>query len=143
VRANKVWTAVIIVLCVALGIAGVRNTDGNASSSGSSLPPGAVGGSFNTGSSIVSASQVWCRWSADDSHVVMHIRFENTGVEDVRISYYTRYTVTNGGTHGDSQTNLEVTDVPAGQTIIANDNAGTPSGVTPGSPLGSCEPYTG
>lgn len=41
----------------------------------------------------------------------------------------TQYSVKNGGTHGDSAvTNFETTDVPAGQTVIAVDNAGTQSG---------------
>jgi hypothetical protein len=91
----------------------------------------------------VSADQVWCKWSADQSHVVMHVRFVNSGVEDVQLSYYTRYVVTNGGTHGDSSSNLETTDVPAGHTVKVLDNAGTPNGVIPGSPLQSCEPTTG
>jgi hypothetical protein len=105
------------------------------------VPKGAVGGSFDTGVSFVKADEVWCKRAADDSHVIMHIRFKNTGVEDKSFGYVTQYSVKNGGTHGDSAvTNFETTDVPAGQTVIAVDNAGTPSGVTPGSPLSSCDP---
>jgi hypothetical protein len=127
----------------ALGVVGLVLVAAAAcgSTSGQKVPKGAVGGSFDTGVSFVKADEVWCKWSADDSHVIMHIRFKNTGVEDKSIGYVTQYSVKNGGTHGDSAvTNFENTEVPAGQTVIAVDNAGTPSGVIPGSPLSSCDP---
>jgi hypothetical protein len=58
---------------------------------------------------------------------LMHMS-HNTSAADVSVTYE----IENGGTHGNSATNTEVTDIGAAQTVIASDDAGSPDGVAPG-----------
>jgi hypothetical protein len=141
-RAHKAWASAIAVSALLVALLLVVGAIAGAPADKSSLPHGAVGGSMDTHNSIVKADQVWCMWDSSDSHVEMHIRFKNTGVEDASITYTTKYEVKDGGTHGDSAvTNFEVTRVAAGETVIVTDDAGHPDGVIPGSPLSACEPH--
>jgi hypothetical protein len=107
-------------------------------------PPGVVTGSMDTGGAdgelkdSIHVDQVWCGWSR--GHVRLHVRFQNASVEDLTVDYNTRYKINNGGTHGDSLTNTQSTDVDGGETRVVTVDAGTPDGVDPGAAISDCEP---
>ena len=47
----------------------------------------------------VRADRVWCAWQGDN--VIVHVRFRNTSVEHITISWHPSYTIRGGGSHGE------------------------------------------
>src|SRR4051812_1289513 len=81
------WRSVLLGVVLAGLLAGCSlggGSGGVASTNKYLLAHGAVRGSFNLHDPglllpTVTASQVWCDWARDKRHIVLHIRFRNTG----------------------------------------------------------------
>lgn len=87
----------------------------------------------------MSASNVFCVWSK--GHVLVHISFRNRAVEHVTLHVYPRYTIRNGGMHGDGFTNVKSVGINASAFRAVYIDAGAPDGVPKNSPIGTCRPY--
>ena len=85
----------------------------------------------------VKADNVWCAWQGDN--VIVHVRFRNTSVEHVTISWHPSYTIQRGGAHGDGLTSVQDSGVNAGASrgVFVKQQ---PKGVPSGSPIGACKP---
>jgi hypothetical protein len=105
-----------------------------------------VGGHFAGASSCfacgdmakyVRADRVWCAWQGDN--VVIHVRFRNTSVAHLTISWHPSYTIQGGGSHGDGLTSVQDSGINAHATrgVYVTQQ---PQGIPPGSPIGQCKP---
>jgi hypothetical protein len=85
----------------------------------------------------VKADRVWCAWQGDN--VIVHVRFRNTSVEHVTITWHPSYIVRNGGAHGEGLGSLQDhgVDGHAARGVYVKQQ---PEGVPPGSPLSKCKP---
>src|SRR6478672_10163206 len=109
------------------------------------LANGATRGSFNLHDpgvlpSTVTASQVWCDWSSDNRHIVLHIRFRNTGAKRAKLIWYASGLVADGVDSSAIFKAKEITNVPAGGTVVVDASVNRPRGVEPGAILTSCQP---
>jgi hypothetical protein len=109
-------------------------------------PKGAVHGTFSKSLALgdsnliklLSASNVYCFWSK--GHVIVHITFRNHSVEHVTLSVEPKYTIRNGGTHGNGITNWQSVGINASAFRAVFLDAKAPDGVPKNSPIGSCRP---
>jgi hypothetical protein len=111
------------------------------------LPKGAVRGTFDKTTALgddnlvrlLTTSSVFCVWSK--GHVLVHVSFRNRAVEHVTLHVIPRYTIRNGGTHGDGITNIKSVGINARAFRAVYIDAGAPDGVPKNSPIGKCRPY--
>lgn len=96
-------------------------------------------GCFGCGDMIkyVKADNVWCAWQGEN--VIIHVRFRNTSVERLAITWHPSYIVRGGGEHGGGLTSLQDVTINghASRGVYAKQD---PKGVPTGSPLGVCKP---
>src|SRR5579871_3126874 len=101
-RSTIVGSVLVVACLVASGVSTAR-----------SLTPikGKVTGTFASASGCfacgdmakyIHADRVWCAWQGDN--VIIHVRFRNTSVEHLTVSWHPSYEVRNGGSHGDGLT---------------------------------------
>ncbi len=110
-------------------------------------PKGAVHGTFSKSGSLgdsnlirlLSASNVYCFWN-NKGHVIVHITFRNHAVEHVTLHVEPKYTIRNGGTHGNGITNWQSVAIDAKAFRAVFLDAKAPDGVPKNSPIGSCRP---
>jgi hypothetical protein len=88
---------------------------------------------------LLSASNVYCFWN-NKGHVIVHITFRNHAVAHVTLTVEPRYTIRNGGTHGNGFTNWQYIGINAGAFRAVFIDAKAPDGVPKNSPIGSCRP---
>lgn len=85
----------------------------------------------------VRADRVWCAWQGDN--VIIHVRFRNTSVEHITISWHPSYTIRGGGPHGDGFSSIQESGISAhasrGVYVMQQ-----PKGVPKGTPIGVCKP---
>ena len=144
---NKAWTTLLAMAVLVLVI-------GVARESAKSSAPDQVNGTLESGTSLVSGSNVWCAWSnrmppisqhdlpsleSSAEHVEMHIRLRNHESRPVSVSIISRYYV-GSQAHGDSSLEGHVRTIPARGTVNWYLNAGTPQGVPNDAAIASCDP---
>jgi len=85
----------------------------------------------------VKADRVWCAWQGDN--VIIHVRFRNSSVEHLTISWHPSYVIRGGGAHGEGLSSLQDSGVNAhaSRGVYVKQQ---PKGVPPGSPISSCKP---
>jgi hypothetical protein len=144
---NKVWTALLAIAVLALVIV-VAGESARSSASDQ------VDGTLESGTALVSGSDVWCAWSnrmppisqqdlsrleGSAEHVEMHIRLRNHESRPVSLSIVSRYYI-GSQAHGDSSLEGHVQTIPAHGTVNWYLNAGTPQGVASDAAIASCDP---
>jgi hypothetical protein len=110
-------------------------------------PKGAVRGKFSKSLALgdsnlirlLSASNVYCFWN-NKGHVIVHITFRNHSIEHVTLHVEPKYTIRNGGTHGNGITNWQSVGINASAFRAVFLDAKAPDGVPKNSPIGSCRP---
>jgi hypothetical protein len=130
-----VFGGIVALACVATAFAG------------SSKPiTGKVQGVFASASSCfgcgdmtkyVRADRVWCAWQGDN--VIIHVRFRNSSVEHITITWHPSYTIRDGGSHGDGISSLQNSGVNghASRGVYVQQK---PKGVPSGTPIAQCKP---
>lgn len=85
----------------------------------------------------VKADNVWCAWQGDN--VIIHVRFRNTSIEHLTISWHPSYVVGGGGAHGEGMSSMQSSGVNAhaSRGVYVKQK---PKGVPAGSSLASCKP---
>ena len=85
----------------------------------------------------VKADRVWCAWQGDD--VIIHVRFRNSSVEHLTITWHPSYVIRGGGAHGEGFSSLQDSGVNAhaSRGVYVKQQ---PKGVAAGSPLAACKP---
>lgn len=85
----------------------------------------------------VRADRVWCAWQGDN--VIIHVRFRNTSVEHLTITWHPSYIVRGGGLHGSGFSSLQDSGINAhaSRGVFIKQS---PKGVPAGSPLATCKP---
>jgi hypothetical protein len=96
-------------------------------------------GCFGCGDLVkyVKADRVWCAWQGDN--VIIHVRFRNSSVEHLTVSWHPSYVMRGGGAHGEGLSSLQDSGVNAhaSRGVYVKQQ---PKGVAPGSPLAKCKP---
>lgn len=138
---------IIILVIVAIAVGTKSNKAHDATASDKAAPvTGKVLGQFDatcilcTTSSLandLAVSNTYCGWQ--DGKVIVHVKMTNSSVEHVTVKWEPKYTILNGGQHGESIGAQQSSGFDAGETrsLIATQS---PEGVTAGSALASCEP---
>jgi hypothetical protein len=85
----------------------------------------------------VRVDRVWCAWQGDN--VVIHVRFRNTSIEHIKITWHPSYVVRGGGSHGDGFSSLQETELNA-HAVRGAFITQQPKGVPSGSALATCKP---
>jgi hypothetical protein len=135
---------VIAVAALSLAAAGCGGSTSSGGPKGSvegklGLDCGFGGCSDNDAKDKLKASDVWCRWSS--SGVKLHVRLENGMNARIDVAIVPKYTIENGGDHGDSfGSDLTVPVNALGYTEAVLD-AGSPEGVAAQTPIDKCEPH--
>jgi hypothetical protein len=135
------WTGVAVIIA-SLGLLGASHALGIVSTP----IHGKIEGRFaNAGSCFacgdlaryVRADRVWCSWQGDN--VIIHVRFRNTSVEHVTISWHPSYVIRGGGGHGEGLSSLQDSGVNAhaSRGVYVKQQ---PQGVSPGTPIAICKP---
>jgi hypothetical protein len=87
--------------------------------------------------SYIRVDSIWCGWQGDN--VIVHARFHNGSVEHVTVHWHPSYTIAGGDAHGTGLSSVQSSGLDAGATrgVYVKQQ---PKGVTPGSPIGLCDP---
>jgi hypothetical protein len=109
-------------------------------------PKGAVHGRFSKALALgdaglikaISASNVYCFWSK--GHVIVHISFRNHSIAHVTLHVEPKYTIRNGGTHGNGITNWQSVGIDGRAFRAVFLDAKSPDGVPKNSPIATCQP---
>lgn len=109
-------------------------------------PKGAVHGKFSKALALgdsglinaVSASNVYCFWS--EGHVIVHMSFRNHSIAHVTLHVEPKYTIKNGGTHGNGITNWQSVGIDGHAFRAVFMDAKSPDGVPKNSRIGACQP---
>jgi hypothetical protein len=85
----------------------------------------------------VRADMVWCAWQG--KNVLIHVRFRNTSVAHITISWHPSYEIRDGGSHGDGLSSIQDSGVNAHavRVVVAKQQ---PQGIPAGSPIATCKP---
>lgn len=85
----------------------------------------------------VRADRVWCAWQGD--LVIIHVRFRNSSVEHITVTWHPSYSIRGGGSHGVGLSSEQDSGVNAhaSRGVYAKQK---PEGVPAGSPIASCHP---
>jgi hypothetical protein len=85
----------------------------------------------------VRADRVWCAWQGDN--VIIHVRFRNSSVEHLTISWHPSYVIRGGGAHGEGLSSVQDSGIQpqAARGVYVKQK---PQGVAAGSPLAACKP---
>ena len=126
-----------ILLAVLAGVATAKRPKGAVRGTFSKSPGNVVGDANLV--RLLKASNVYCFWRK--GHVIVHITFRNHAVEHVTLSVEPRYTIRNGGTHGDGISNIQSIGLNASAFRAVFIDAKAPDGVPKNSPIGTCRPY--
>ena len=109
-------------------------------------PKGAVHGTFSKSLTLgdaalikaLSASNVYCFWSK--GHVIVHITFRNHSIAHVTLTIEPKYTIRNGGTHGNGLTNWQDFGIDGNAFRAVFIDAKAPDGIPKNAPIGACQP---
>jgi len=85
----------------------------------------------------IAANSVWCGWR--DGNVVIHVRFRNRSVENLKVTWHPSYTIRNGSDHGTGLTSLQDTKLRGGErkdVIISQ----SPKGTSARAAISVCKP---
>lgn len=86
----------------------------------------------------MSVSDVWCEW--EGSHVNVHAVVSNGMNANVEFRIVPRYSIVDGGTHGQASGSDRPITVPAKSHGVFKVSGGHPVGVPDGAPIASCKP---
>jgi hypothetical protein len=136
------WIAALATLSAAAAVV----VAGSAQARGLAQIHGKVAGSFASASSCfgcgdmvkyIKADRVWCAWQGDN--VIIHVRFRNTSIARVTVTWHPSYEVRSGGSHGEGFSSLQEQglNARAARGVFVKQQ---PKGVPAGSPLASCKP---
>ena len=85
----------------------------------------------------VRADSAWCAWQGDN--VIIHVRFRNTSVEHLTVSWHPSYVIRGGGSHGDGLSSVQDSGINAhaSRGVYVKQK---PKGVPAGSAIATCKP---